>query len=499
MAFTDFCAETVSNVKIPESIDDELSSEHSKLHYIVCHHVLNVFQSTIWFLPSNFAKPYYIRRHKKYDIDSARPSIAKNTKPDERDDEYRDLWQRLLVIATSCGLNVDMLLQAIQMTDDAYAAKEIDPEARRLKDTGDVADDDDDTDDDEITVSTCNWSLEGIICLLATAISMHDTKELPISVDYSALFNYRLEVEQLKHLPNLLNRLNLREFANNCCFDKILIILFAALQPVEDKESNSLANMLKYDGRFDEYSLSKNFEGSEVSNQWFFTFQAIAATATMSSISSYRFLCYQLLTEILNRFTDESSAWMILELLENDPPMRPAAIGFVKQKIDDSLKKLQKNPDFHSIYLSHLIAKEFFPNIFTYDKEYYLNQEKEFWHTSSLTMQAINFYYYILIIDKNFSLLNVWSKANIGYVNENFITNVQQVIDHYNKLYETKQQELSAIKTDASKTSQESTFVLARPDVESDESMVLPTKLMNISLMQEALDKVLMVLAEVEQ
>jgi hypothetical protein len=64
-----------------------------------------------------------------------------------------------------------------------------------------------------------------------------------------------------------------REFANNCCFDKILIILFAALQPVEDKESNSLANMLKYDGRFDEYSLSKNFEGSEVSNQWFFTFQ----------------------------------------------------------------------------------------------------------------------------------------------------------------------------------------------------------------------------------
>jgi hypothetical protein len=65
----------------------------------------------------------------------------------------------------------------------------------------------------------------------------------------------------------------------------------------------------------------------------------------MSSISSYRFLCYQLLTEILNRFTDESSAWMILELLENDPPMRPAAIGFVKQKIDDSLKKLQKNPD----------------------------------------------------------------------------------------------------------------------------------------------------------
>jgi predicted component of viral defense system (DUF524 family) len=57
-------------------------------------------------------------------------------------------------------------------------------------------------------------------------------------------------------------------------------------------------------------------------------------------------------------------------------------------------------------------------------------------------------------------------------VNENFITNVQQVIDHYNKLYETKQQELSAIKTDASKTSQESTFVLARPDVESDESMV---------------------------
>lgn len=65
----------------------------------------------------------------------------------------------------------------------------------------------------------------------------------------------------------------------------------------------------------------------------------------MCSISSYRFLCYQLLTEVLNRFADESSAWMILELLENNPPMRPAAISFVKQKIDDSLKKLKENSD----------------------------------------------------------------------------------------------------------------------------------------------------------
>ncbi|KAH8549204.1 YAP-binding/ALF4/Glomulin, partial [Umbelopsis sp. PMI_123] len=127
----------------------------------------------------------------------------------------------------------------------------------------------------------------------------------------------------------------------------------------------------------------------------------VAYVAATSPVPTYRFLSHQFLARLIELCTDEASVYLLIEILKNCPfeGLRACAIGLTKQQIDIGLRRKQQDQTVN-IYTSPLVVKEFFPVIFNYDGMKMITSESQFWDTYSTVMQAINFYYYLLISDE---------------------------------------------------------------------------------------------------
>ncbi|GAB5593639.1 hypothetical protein Unana1_08539 [Umbelopsis nana] len=371
--FTNFATGTLTGMEQPAPINAELVTEVEQRQYIVCYHVLNVFEHIISVLPTEFARSYYMRRHKKYDMKSFNPSAQHQPATEKTENFISHTIHRCMIIVQNTRLPLKMIANTIALSQRESANSD---------------DTDAEEEDDTVRFSSFPWSEEGAIAILATAIALQDKEEYSKTNDISFLFS------------GLIRTTDVLENFGLCLVQ----------------------------------SLNKKFTGvSQEECTWIGLFQFLATLI---------YIC-----------SDEASVYLLIEILKNCPfeTLRAAAIGFTKQQIDNSLRRFQENKDFSSIYISPLVPIEFFPVIFKYDAKKMVSSESQFWDSFSTCMQAINFYYFLLISDDKSKLvgvelvdINVRSKENIAFVKQNFLQNVRATLEHYLQVYDEKEKELSS-------------------------------------------------------
>lgn len=132
--------------------------------------------------------------------------------------------------------------------------------------------------------------------------------------------------------------------------------------------------------------------------------QIISSVASICPDPSIRFFSYQLLQKFLDFSDDETCAFFLQELLGRCPfpSMRTAAIGLLKDQIDQSFNA---NCNNRQLFKSPLVVQVFVPIIFKINS-IWLTRPSEFWNDYGHTMQALNLYYYLLLKDEQ----NNWVK-----------------------------------------------------------------------------------------
>ncbi|KAI8581728.1 hypothetical protein K450DRAFT_230888 [Umbelopsis ramanniana AG] len=157
---------------------------------------------------------------------------------------------------------------------------------------------------------------------------------------------------------------------------------------------------------------------------------------------------------------------------------------------------------FSSIYTSPLVVTEFFPVIFKFDGERMMASESYFWDMYSTTMQAINFYYYLLISDEKNKSIGVKSKDTVAFVEKNFLQGIKEALNHYLDTYHEKKKEFEGhvhsgdhTHTADSKSSPPiSSYELGGIDEDkltaTEELELINSRVMNLSIMQDVLDRV---------
>lgn len=77
--------------------DKELKTEPQQRRYIVCYHILKIFDDIVFVLPSHFARSFYMTRHKKYNVDLVRPGADKESRIEIATSFGKDIIKRSMV------------------------------------------------------------------------------------------------------------------------------------------------------------------------------------------------------------------------------------------------------------------------------------------------------------------------------------------------------------------------------------------------------------------
>lgn len=119
-----------------------------------------------------------------------------------------------------------------------------------------------------------------------------------------------------------------------------------------------------------------------------------------------RFLGHQLIARFIQLGNDDTRLFILTELLGNCPfpTMHTAAIGLLKNQVDHSFRLLPRtSPSDRSVFCTRILLDSFFPMIFKnqVDKTSTDDEHTSFWDKYSYHMQALNFYYYLMMRDKS--------------------------------------------------------------------------------------------------
>lgn len=127
--------------------------------------------------------------------------------------------------------------------------------------------------------------------------------------------------------------------------------------------------------------------------------QIISTVASICPDSSIRFLSYQLTQKFLNFGEEETRIFFLQELLDRCPfpTMKTAAIGLLKDQIDRSF-----NSQGMKLFKSPMIIQMFIPVIFQVNPIWF-TKPSEFWNDYNHIMQSLNFYYYLLLKDRQYN------------------------------------------------------------------------------------------------
>ncbi|KAI8081281.1 uncharacterized protein BX664DRAFT_388292 [Halteromyces radiatus] len=205
--------------------------------------------------------------------------------------------------------------------------------------------------------------------------------------------------------------------------DKSLLILLYLADNV-DSETLSLSLDI----------LDKELQGPLINGQKMTlvkAFQTLTSMTCMADNANFRFLGHQLLQRFLQLGTDEIRLFVLTELLQNCPfpTMHTAAIGLLKDQVDQALRLKHGN----TMFCSRVILDKFFPIIYQVDNnkdnDNDTDKEKEiFWDKYNYHMQALNFYYYLMMADEKENYTCVWDQQQIEWLKTNYLNPLEQKV-----------------------------------------------------------------------
>ncbi|KAI9356382.1 hypothetical protein BD770DRAFT_106284 [Pilaira anomala] len=277
------------------------------------------------------------------------------------------------------------------------------------------------SDDDRQMINSRMYPLSynGIATLIS--LSLYDKVLYPIVFNTSSIGNFPIDLKPFafaKQYIGILLNLLVRSNEMVCQADKGIFTLLYLSDNIETKVT--MEDMEK---------LIQGPCGNELLFPAARIIEIISSVAASCPDSSIRFLSYKLIEKILYFGNDETRVFFLIELLDRCPfpTMRTAAIGLLKDQIDKSF-----NQETFSIFVSPLIVTRFFPLIFKSDWHV-----ETFWDDYSYIMQAVNFYFYLLIKDEK-NLTTIWNRENINDIKTHYFVSLLNLIQ---KLEENKENE----------------------------------------------------------
>ncbi|KAG1412692.1 hypothetical protein G6F58_007891 [Rhizopus delemar] len=155
--------------------------------------------------------------------------------------------------------------------------------------------------------------------------------------------------------------------------------------------------------------------------------QIISSVASICPDPSIRFFSYQLLQKFLDFSDDETCGFFLQELLDRCPfpSMRTAAIGLLKDQIDQSFNA---NCNNRQLFKSPLVVQVFVPIIFKINS-IWLTRPSEFWNDYGHIMQALNLYYYLLLKDEQNNWTTVWIPQNIDQMKKKYLNPIKNCLN----------------------------------------------------------------------
>ncbi|KAF7732088.1 hypothetical protein EC973_006343 [Apophysomyces ossiformis] len=167
-------------------------------------------------------------------------------------------------------------------------------------------------------------------------------------------------------------------------------------------------------------------------------FQIASSFATMCPDSDLRLITYQLIAQFLRFCNEEACLFSLAELIEGCPfpTMRAAAVGLLKDRIDEAFKNQKDdNNEVPSVFTSRVIVDKFFPILFRMEHGW-KTSDNDFLEGFGVQIQTLNFYLYLLIRDKGKNQTTLWDKERIEWVMKEYICPLEDRVDQLLPVFE---------------------------------------------------------------
>ncbi|CAO3704118.1 unnamed protein product [Rhizopus stolonifer] len=352
------------------STDIGSESGDAKRRYLGYFLLNSVFEKVILNFDVQLSKSYYENQHPKYNVN--RPNTYNEN---ATHNEYTSrIIQQCIELSTLYGYTYERMLQLLNNINENQAFNFLSAEDEAYE-----------NDKQMINQKLYPLTYEGIASLLS--LSLYDTKDKKL--DALALAKDYIGVTM-----NLMLRPS--EMINHVDKGVFVLLYF----------SDNIDVMVTMD------DIEKDIHGP-LGNESFFPvsriLQIISTVASVCPDPSIRFLSYQLTQKFLNFGEEETRIFFLQELLDRCPfpTMKTAAIGLLKGQIDQSF-----NSEGLKLFKSPMITQMFIPVIFQVNPIWF-TKPSEFWNDYNHILQSLNFYYYLLLKDKQYNWVRKRGRSNV--------------------------------------------------------------------------------------
>ncbi|KAG0166039.1 hypothetical protein DFQ30_007657 [Apophysomyces sp. BC1015] len=411
----DFVEFGCNDANIPEglwqdSIEMHTDTDEMKRSHLCIYLLTSIFEKVILNLDMDLSKAYQKRYHDKYHFKQRTDAKVKPDITMYSEEHNSPMLETRLVNAL--GMPFDSLFRfkhaILRKAGNKSYSSDIDQDS------------DDDGHEDIINFRCERYPLTDLGIVSILAMSIYDCYIIKKSANYPSLNLLPLALNPRwigrEFLVSVMNLL--LEPQNAPLVDRGLFVLQFLADNVEIEITLDMF----------EKQLQGTFLGEE-QLKLVKAFQIVSSLATMSPDSDFRLTAYQLIGRFLRLCNDEACLFALAELLEGCPfpTMKAAAVGLLKDQIDEAFKK-QNNSKAPSVFTSRVVVDRFFPILFRVDKSW-TKSDTEFLGGFGLQIQTLNFYLYLLIRDRETNQTSVRDKERIDYVMKEYIRPLEERVD----------------------------------------------------------------------
>ncbi|ORZ18949.1 hypothetical protein BCR42DRAFT_490235 [Absidia repens] len=392
------------------------------LLYVANYLLVLIFDKFVLNVDMNLSNTYHDRFHSRYIVKHPknRTNESEGLTTKVYSNEMMNCVSRCLELASQNGTTFDELLSLEQRLEDPMISMGT----------------------SENIQSTYPLSRDGIISVLA--ISLYD-RYLNEKSTGSYLFSMLIEPvwigrQCLGMVMNLMK--NPQETQR---IDKsLMILLYLADNVDDDKLAITLDDLDK------EFTVT---QGDDQKMSLVKGFQMLTSMTSMADNSKFRFLGHQLIARFIQLGRDDTRLFILTELLSNCPfpTMRTAAIGLLKNQVDrafqlQSQQQVSSPHSSESPFCTKLLLDKFFPMIYenqvasTSNGDHLKKTEQDaFWEKYSYHMQAMNFYYYLMMRDQENNTTCVWDEESRKWMKSHYLGPLEQQCGLLSQTYQQMQ------------------------------------------------------------
>ncbi|CAO3598032.1 unnamed protein product [Absidia cylindrospora] len=398
-----------------------MQQDTDTLFYVANYLLVLVFDKFVLNVDMDLSNTYHERFHSRYTVKRPRnrTTISEELSTKVYSNEMMNCVSRCLELASQNGTTFDKLLSLGQRLEDPMITAETSEDIQ----------------------STYPFSCDGIISILA--ISLYD-RYLNEKSTESYLFSMLIEPVWIgRHCLGMVMNLMKNPQDTQRIDKSLLILLYLADNVDDDKLKITLDDLDK------EFTVT---QGDDQKMTLVKGFQMLTSMTSMADNPKFRFLGHQLIARFIQLGRDDTRLFILTELLGNCPfpTMRTAAIGLLKNQVDHAFQWLpqqQTSPlSSESPFCTKLLLDKFFPMIYenqvasTRKGDHLKRPEQDtFWEKYSYHMQALNFYYYLMMRDQTNNITCIWDEESRKWMKLHYLGPLEQQCGLLSQTYQQMQ------------------------------------------------------------